>query len=421
MRINVIVSLILFMIIIPAVFRGDDAVVTLKDLEQEALRNNPEIHMTEKRVESAVKKRSLAAAMPDPMIGYEVQNVGRLSDSTVGQEEMSMRGVVVSQEIPFPGKLTTMGRAAGKVAEREQEDYRETKLRVLNSIRTAYYDYYLAYKSSSILERSKEIMKNFQRIAETRYATGQGIQQDVIRAQIEVSMLLEKIVLQEQKKEAQAAMINSILGRDPRSPLGRPGDVLPTSPDKTLDELSAMALARSPALLAKQRMVEQSEYELSSSKQGFLPDMVVSAGWFERGDFKDVWTASVMFKVPLYFWNKSAGVKAASAELGSARYDYESQKLMVLSKVKDLYTMAKTSERLLGLYETGIIPQARMALQSATSNYQVGKIDFLMLLDSQTLLFKYQLAYEQELVNLNKTTSQINEAAGMEEEYEKAK
>jgi outer membrane protein TolC len=83
--------------------------------------------------------------------------------------------------------------------------------------------------------------------------------------------------------------------------------------------------------------------------------------------------------------------------------------------------MAKTSERLLGLYEAGIIPQARMALQSATSNYQVGKIDFLMLLDSQTLLFKYQLAYEQELVNLNKTTSQINEATGTENEDEKAK
>src|SRR3990172_9192821 len=121
MRIKVILLSILFTIV-PALLRADDAVVTLKDLEQEALRNNPEIHMTEKRVESAVKKKSLAAAMPDPMIGYEVQNVGRLSDSTVGQEEMRMRGVVVSQEIPFPGKLTTMGRAAGKVAEREQED-----------------------------------------------------------------------------------------------------------------------------------------------------------------------------------------------------------------------------------------------------------------------------------------------------------
>ncbi len=420
MRRKIIFSFVVS-IALPMVSLADDGVITLQDLEREMRANNPEILMARKKAEAAQEKKAVASAMPDPMIGFEVQNVGRLSNLTIGEEEMSMRGVVVTQEIPFPGKLSTMGKAAGKRAEQERENERETALKTLNSLRASYYDYYLAYKSAGILAQNKEIMKNFQRIAETRYATGQGIQQDVLRAQLEVSMLLEKIALQEQKKEAQAAMINSLLGRDPRLPLGRPGDTLKAAFDANLEDISSMALARSPAVLRKQRMVEQSEYELSSSKKEFLPDMVVSAGWFNRGDFPDVWQASVMFKVPLYFWNKSAGVRAASAELGSARYDYESQKLMVLSKVKDLYTMAKTSERLLALYEAGIIPQARMALQSAASNYQVGKIDFLMLLDSQALLFRYQLAYQEELVNLNKTIAQIGEATGMEREDEKAK
>jgi outer membrane protein TolC len=126
-----------------------------------------------------------------------------------------------------------------------------------------------------------------------------------------------------------------------------------------------------------------------------------------------VYEASVMLKVPLYFWNKSTGVKAASADLGSARYDYEATKLMAVSRVKDLYTMAKTSERLLNLYDAGILPQARLALQSATSSYQVGKVDFLSLLESETVLLKYQLQYE-ELVNLNKTVSMISEVTGEE-------
>jgi outer membrane protein TolC len=105
-------------------------------------------------------------------------------------------------------------------------------------------------------------------------------------------------------------------------------------------------------------------------------------------------------------------VKAASADLGSARYEYESAKLMTISRVKDLYTMAKTSERLLNLYDAGILPQAQLALQSATSNYQVGKIDFLSLLESQSVLLKYQLQYEEELVSLNKTASMISEVTG---------
>lgn len=396
----------------PTALQADETVITLKDLEQEALKNNPEIGMAGKRAESAEEKKSLAAAMPDPMIGYEIRNVGALGTSTVGTEEMSMQGFVFTQEIPFPGKLSTKGSAARKQAEREQDNSRETRLRVLSSLRSAYYDYYLAYRSSEILEQNKEVMKNFQRIAETRYATGQGIQQDVLRAQLEVSMLLEKLAMQEQKKESQRAMIDTLLGRDPRSPLGRPGDRLVTTFGTGLDELTSMAVAHSPSLSAKHRMVEQSEYELSLSRREYLPDMVVSGGWFTRGELKDVYEASVMFRVPLYFWNKSTGVKAASADLGSARYEYESVKLMTISRIKDLYTMAKTSERLLNLYESGILPQAQLALQSATSNYRVGKADFLSLLESESLLLKYQIQYEEELVNLNKTVSSISEVTG---------
>ncbi len=392
--------------------QADDAMITLRDLEQEALKNNPEIGMVGKRVESAEEKESLAAAMPDPMIGYEIQNVGALGTSTVGKEEMSMQGVVFSQEIPFPGKLSTKGNAARKQAEREQENSRETRSKILSSLRSAYYDYYLAYRSSEILEQNKTVMKNFQRIAETRYATGQGIQQDVVRAQLEVSMLLEKLAMQEQKKESQRAMINTLLGRDPRAPLGRPGDPLVTTFGTGLDELTSMALAHSPSLSAKHRMVEQSEYELSLSRREYLPDLVVSGGWFTRGELKDVYQASVMLRVPLYFWNKSAGVKAASADLGSAMYEYKSAELMTISRIKDLYTMAKTSERLLNLYDAGILPQARLALQSASSNYEVGKVDFLSLLESETVLFKYQLQYEEELVNLNKTIAMISEVTG---------
>jgi cobalt-zinc-cadmium efflux system outer membrane protein len=396
----------------PTALQADEAVISLKDLEQEALQNNPEIGMAGKRAESAEEKKSLAAAMPDPMIGYEIRNVGALGTSTVGTEEMSMQGVVFTQEIPFPGKLSTKGSAARKQAEREQDNSRETRLRVLSSLRSAYYDYYLAYRSSEIVEQNKDVMKNFQRIAETRYATGQGIQQDVLRAQLEVSMLLEKLAMQEQKKESQRTMIDSLLGRDPRAPLGRPGDRLVTTFGTGLDELTSMAVAHSPSLSAKHRMVEQSEYELSLSRREYLPDMVVSGGWFTRGELKDYYEASVMLRVPLYFWNKSTGVKAASADLGSARYEYESAKLMTISRIKDLYTMAKTSERLLNLYESGILPQAQLALQSATSNYRVGKVDFLSLLESQSVLLKYQLQYEEELVNLNKTLSSISEVTG---------
>jgi outer membrane protein TolC len=394
----------------------DQAQVTLKELEQEALQNNPEIRMAESRALSAEEKRTVASAMPDPMIGYMTQNVGSPFTWSVGKEEMSMQGIVFTQEIPFPGKLSTMGRAAGKAADREQENAREMKLKVLTNLRSAYYDYYLAYRTSEILGQTRDLMKNIQRIAETRYATGQGTQLDVLRAQLEVSMLLDRLAEEERKKETQSAMISSFTGRDPLTPLGRPAELPPVSLGKSVEDIAAMALAHSPVLQARQRMVEQGAEEVSSRKKEFLPDMVLSGGWYFRGDLPDVWEASVMFKVPLYFWNKSADVRAAKADLHSARYEYEAAKLMTLSRVRDLHAMATTSEHHLRLYETGIIPQARMALQSATSNYQVGRTEFMALLDSESLLLKYQLMEQEEIVNLHKTLAMIGEMTGEEHE-----
>jgi cobalt-zinc-cadmium efflux system outer membrane protein len=410
--------LIAWGILLPAQARADDGVVTLKDLEQEALRNNPEIRMVDKKAESADEKRSLAAAMPDPMIGYMIQNVGAPVAWSVGKEDMSMQGIVFSQEVPFPGKLSTMGHAAGKMAEREHENAREMQLRVLAELRNAYYEYYLAYRSSEILTRTKGLMQNVQQIAETRYGTGQGTQQDVLRAQLEVLMLLDKMAEEERKTETQAATINRLVGRDPLVPLGRPAESPPTSLAKSVEDLAAMAQAHSPLLQGKHLMVEQSEFEVTSRKKEFLPDLVLSGGWFTRGDKADVWQASVMFKVPLYFWNKSTGVQAANADLQSSRYDYNTAQLSILAKVRELYSTAKTSEHHLHLYETGIIPQATQALQSTTSNYRVGKTDFLTLLDSQGLLLKYQLMEQEELANLHKTLSMIGELTG-EEHYEK--
>ncbi len=415
MRTSLLVFLLAFSLL-PFNARAEEPLITLRDLEQEALRSNPEIRMQEQKAESAGEKKSLAAAMPDPMIGYMVQNVGSPFSWSVGTEDMSMQGVVFSQEIPFPGKLGTKGRAAEKEAEREQEALRGRRLEVLNNLRTAYYDYYLAYKSEEILDQTKELMKNFQRIAETRYATGQGTQQDVLRAQLEVSMLIDRISEQEQKKDSQAAVIGKLAGRDPLAPLGRPDELAAAPFTRSVDDLAQMALKHSPMLEERRRMVEQSEFDLSLSKREFLPDMVVSGGWFTRGSEKaDVWQASVMFRVPLYFWNKSAGVRAASADVHSAKYDYDAARLATLARVKDLHSSIRTSEHHVQLYREGIIPQARLALQSATTNYQVGKTDFLGLLDSESLLLKYQLMEQEELVNLNKNLSMMKELTGEEQ------
>jgi cobalt-zinc-cadmium efflux system outer membrane protein len=395
---------------------ADDGFITLKDLELEALKNNPEILMFQKKVESADEKKTVAAAMPDPKIGYMVQNVGAPFTWSVGQVDMSLQGVIFSQEIPFPGKLGTKGRAAGRMADQQHDALLAARLRIVKNLRNAYYDYYLAFKSAEILDQTKELMKNIERIAETRYATGQGMQQDVIRAQLEITMLLDRLAEEELKKEKQASQINSLVGRNPLAPLGKPTALPNTVTVANLDQLAEMALSHSPVLETKKQKVEQNREELSLSRREYLPDMTLSGGWFKRGEKPDVWQASVMFRIPLYFWNKAAGVDAAKAEVSAARYEYDAERLATLARVRDLAAAIDTSQHHLHLYESGIIPQAKLALQSATTNYQVGKAGFPSLLESESMLLKYQLMEQAELVNLNKTKSQLGEITGEENE-----
>jgi cobalt-zinc-cadmium efflux system outer membrane protein len=415
MRIYMVV-LIIFVLLFSTVSFADDTLIKLKDLEQEALLNNPEILMTAKKAEASDNRKTVASAMPDPMIGYMVQNVGSPFAWSVGDIDMSMQGVVFSQTIPFPGKLGTKGRAAGKEAEQMHESLHATRLSVLNNLRKAYYEYYLAFQSAEILDQTKELMKNFQRIAETRYATGVGIQQDVIRAQLEVSTLLDQIAEQELKKDVEASLINKLTGRDPRAPLGRPAELPTSAMLPSLDKLADMALSEAPVLQEKKLMVDQSKEDLSLSRREFLPDMVISGGVFDRGSKQGIWQASIMFKVPLYFWNKTAGVDAAAASLSAARHEYEAERLDTIARVRDLYSAVMTAEHHLQLYEAGIIPQARLSLESATSNYQVGKIDFLTLVESENTLLKYQLMQQGEIVTLNKTLSMLHEITGEEHE-----
>jgi outer membrane protein TolC len=405
-------AFLLCILIFPVLSSADESVVTLKELEAEASANNPGIRMAEQKALSGKERSSAASGLPDPMIGYMRENEGGLTSSMSGPDDME--GYVVTQMIPFPGKLSSKGNAARKQAELLSENAREMRLRVLSELRKAYYDYYLAHRSLQILEDTKDLMKNLQRIAETRYSTGQGSQQDVLRAQLEVSMLLDRIAEQEQKKESRVAEINALAGRNPLASLGRPADVFPASLTMTQEEMSSMALSHSPVLAAKQRMVEQSQFELSMSKREYLPDITVSAGRFTRVDMPNMYQGSIELTIPLYFWNKASGVRAAKADLNSARYDYDAQKLATVARVRDLYSMARTAEHHLHLYEAGIIPQARLSLQSATSNYQVGKTDFMALLDSENVLLKYQLMQQEELVNLNKTLSMIGEITGRE-------
>ncbi len=393
---------------------------SLKSLLDEALASNPEIKAARAKWEASTKRPSQVSTLPNPTVGVSYTNAS-FDKLTLGKDDFSQIGVSASQEFPFPDKLSLMGKIAEEEANAEEQLLGATTRKVLADLKEAYYDWYLVNKSIEITKKNKELIERFVNITESRYKVGKGIQQDVIKAQLEASGFIERLELLNQKKEIVESRIRTILNRPSDSPLGKPEEVKKSELNLSLDELYKLTKSESPLLRAKRNLIEKSNQALKLATKGYLPDFVAEFDWFDRGKFTnegpfaDMWQVKVGFIVPLYFWRKERfGVEEAVSQLREAREEYNNTTLNLTFTLKDKYIAVKTSEKLLDLYSKGIIPQANLSLNSAIASYEVGNVNFLTLLDSITALFNFELAYYTQLTEYEKALARIEEITGVE-------
>jgi len=414
-KVSSILAILLMSVLVVSSVAGQemDEKIKLNSLLQEALENNPDIQRAKKQWISSQNIPSQAGSLPDPVLMLGIRNVG-FDEITRGEEMMSTANFSVGQAIPFPGKLGLKAEMATKEADRIGENYNATVLSVIARLKVAYYDYYFVEKSIEIIQKDKGLLEQFEKTAQARYEVGMGIQQDVLKAQVEVSRLVERLKIKEQEREEVTARINQLLNRPPLSPLPPPEDFKKSGFDYDLDDLNQMALSSSPLLKAEGRAIERDQAALSLARKEYLPDFAVSAGIADRGNLDDIWEVRVGIAVPFYFWRKQRyGVREAAYGLEASQENHQAIKELVLYRVKDLYAMTKTSEELVVLYEKGIIPQATLSLESAISGYGVGNVDFLTLLDNLITLLEDELKYTRELTHFEKALSRLEEVVGV--------
>ncbi len=414
---NILCVLALLLGYAGAAYAGE--VVTLDSLVAEALENNPELRAARARWEASQKRPKQEGTLPDPMIGVDWQNV-TFDNITLEENPNSMLRFSISQEIPFPGKLSLKEKIASIDADAEGKSYRASERKVAADLKSAYYDWQLALKAIKITQKNKSLLEKFTEIAKIRYEVGKAAQQDMITAGVETSKFLEQIEVLELRREIIEATINSILGRPTDAPLGKPEEPvkapLPFSPD----EAGVLAEKNSPALAMKESLVTSGQESLALARKELYPDFVVGLspgvmGGMDGNGMDGVWEVSLGLKVPLYFWRKqSLGVEEAALNLKGAEEEYRNTNREVRFSVKESYLTARTSEKLMDLYEKGIIPQSRLALESATSAYQTGSVDFSALLDSLMTVFSFELEYERNLAEYLKALARIEEYTGVE-------
>ena len=394
--------------------QGIAEAVFLNDLVEEALRNNRDIRAAQRKYEASRQRPSQSSTLPDPMLSFSSNNIGNpVPITTLGEEDMSMTGFDLMQELPFPGKLLLKGKMAQKDADSDWHGYRGVELQVVSEVKQAFYRLRFVHQTLDVVEKNKDLLDKFARIAEARYAVGKAIQQDVLRAQVELTALEKKRIELEQQRGSLEAKIVSLLNRPPESPLGRPADSPKTTLAVSLDELYQAVRSQAPVLGQEQAMIEKNTYALDLARKDYYPDFAVGAGWFSRGGLRDLWSLRFDVKVPLYFWRKQRSAVAESAHtLEQSRREYEATTQTLHYRIKDDYLMAKASEQLMELYSQAIIPQTTLALESAMASYQVGTLDFLSLLTNFQQLLDYEVEYHKEFAGFQEALVRLEATSG---------
>jgi outer membrane protein TolC len=392
-----------------------EASVSLRDLTAEAMKNNPEIIAAQKGYEAARQRPTQESSLPDPMISLGYASAGfPYPGAGLGTAPMANIGIMYSQEIPFPGKLKLRGEIASKEAQATYQQYQSVQLAVISRLKQAFYRLQYTYAASDLLKRNRDLLNKLVSVTEARYSVGKAAQQDVFKAQTQVSILETRLVKLEQGRESTEAEIDSILNRRPGTHVNRPEDVRPRDFTATLEELYASASQNSPMLRREQKMIERSQLAVNSARKEYYPDMTLSGGYLNQGSMGSMYQLQASFKVPIYFWRKQrAGVNEEVSLLAQAKRTYEATDQSLYGRLHVDFTMAQASLKLMKLYTQTVVPQGNLALESSLSTYETGSVDFLSVLSNFTTVLDYEMNYYDEALNYALALSRLEEMTGL--------
>jgi outer membrane protein TolC len=386
----------------------------LGSLVREAMERNPEIAAARRAVQAKRARVPQARAWPDPRISLSYGGNLLPPFTLMPGDPSSARQIMAEQEIPYPGKTRLRSQIASRDADAETLTYEAVWRRVAADVKQAYFDLYFADQSLSTLRKDRELLEKFEKVAEIRYSVGKAAQQDVLKAQVELSKLAERETVLQQTRQTLLAQLNSLRDLPVDTPLGHPGEVRPSVFLFSLDELVAAAQANYPALQRQRTMVDENRLAVDLARREVRPDFSVGYTYMQRHGMPDMYGITFSTSLPIFRRHKQdMAIAEAAANLESSRHMEANELTLLRYRVKQEALEVQTTEQLLKLYSQAIIPQSSLALESSVTSYETGAADFLTVLSNFTTVLEYELNYRQQLVNHEKALARLEELTAL--------
>lgn len=386
----------------------------LEDLVREALQKNPAIQSALHSVEAQRRRVPQAKTLPDPTVG--IGWAGNIRPFSVQSgDPSSYRAVTASQQLLYPGKLKLRGEIASKEVDAGSSDLEAVRRRVTADVKTAYFEYWFYDKALQTTLKDKDLLTKLSQIAEARYKVGKGIQQDVLRSQVEISLLLQRLTVLQRQRNTSQARLNTLLARSPEAPLP-PAENIERSPLKySLDDLYRLAGQNDPGLHREEQMIERNQLAVNLAQKDYYPDLSVGYMYQQRPMMPDMHGMTFTVNIPVFYKSKQREeVKQATEERLAAESGRDNRKNELNFELKQQYLAAKASDELLRLFSEGVVPQSSLALESSMSAYQVGTVDLLSVLGNFSTVLNYEIDYYRELANYQSSLARMESMVGVD-------
>lgn len=385
----------------------------LQPLINEALQNNHDVWVAEARWKSSTSKVKLAGSLPDPMVMIGYQNEG-WNQYTYGKMQGAQWMYSISQMFPFPGKRALKEEMASRDADTAAAMHRAARLGAVARVKELYYDLFLTYKDLDLVRERTALFGRIEEAALARYATGMGQQQEVLMAQTEKYMLLEREVMLDQKRKALEAMLTAAVGRDQSAPLGRPVELVATPIPASEEELVRQAIESSPEVASREKMLKASEAGIHMAEKEYYPDVTLAGTVATRsGPFEDMWSLTATFNIPLYYKSRQGQALASARAMSSAAvHDLAGIKAMLASSVRENYSMVRSADQLMDLYRTGLIPKTRQDFDLSLSGYRTGKVEGITVVSRLKALLDLETSYWTQFAAREKAIARLEALTG---------
>jgi len=387
-------------------------------LIEEGLAKNQDIQSLTSKVESLKEEISFAGSLNDPRIGLGLLNLPT-DTFDFDQEPMTQKQIFIAQKIPWFGKLDLRSQQAAIKAVHQEAILKAKRLELSRQIASAYYELGFVASGQKINERLISKLTQLLRVSETRYAAGQGLQQDVLQAQVELSKLLDEQITLDKNRRMLEDQINGLLNRESFIPVAPPQDL--KYPDMVMEEkkLQTLALTTNPWVKVKLAEIDLAGKEIELARKDYWPDMDFMVAYGQRDDTPtgedraDFFSTSVVINIPL--WHKNRQDKKLGATKLSHKAAFQSYQNLVNTlphKIDALATDIRNLQKNYKLIIDAVMVQSQQWAQSSLTAYEVGKVNFNTTVNAQIRLLRFELQSENYLFSLYKKRAELEEVLG---------